>query len=826
LNRMDKQDSVDDQSSLPTRAVASMGKRAVVISMLWLSFAVAPVVGQTTSEPLISNNSPEVGSSLTAETIASLPLAENVYSLLETTQSEVISDRFNGSGLNLGENARVGGFLGSWSQTSFRIGDIDISDPSGSGAPLLFPELLWWDRVTVATALMPIDFNTPGLGVTLIPAPPGATWNTTVRGSVSAGGLASPTPNGPVPPIARLDNYGYASARASGPLIANRLGLVAGGAWAQSSKFIREATPASDSDLASGFAHLIFTPSTGVESRTLAWVQQTTVPFAYQRLFGPDSSTRDRAVHIQSVLDRRMENLRLRIDGGYTERFRTNDTGGVFSVNADRLTDGPIPAIAAATGNQSTGRWSIGAHVQPRPASSQRHVLEAGANLDRTFLSVSDQFAGRIGELVDGTPARTWFFSNAPGEASRSHATTLALFATDRVVLSPAVTADVGLRFESIAGRGGGSSSDVTWHSLLPRADLRWQFGNKAIVGGYRRSANRLNLDLLAFGDPNAETAVVTRFLSAPLASAAVIDVVGPGTAGHPGLTSIDPNLRRPYTDEYVIGIESQRRGWLRVGLTGIARREANLIAVEDVGVPLSSYSTVSIPDPGHDFGSTADDQVLTAYNRLPASYGQNKYVLMNSGEQAATVFGLKMWAEGSTDRLAVLFAATASAANGSAASRGYGPLENDQDGVGELLTDPNAATFARGRLFSDRAFTIKWTTTYRFPADIKLGVIARYQDGQPFARLVMVPSLNQGAELIRAYPNAGNRFTFTGTLDIRVQKSFRVGRQRVDGIVDFYNLATRSNEVEEYTVTGATFRTPTAIEPPRSIHLGLRFVL
>jgi hypothetical protein len=812
---MHKQDSTDDQSPLGV----------VVISMLWLSLA-APVLCQTTSEPLIPTNSPEVGSSLTADTIASLPLAENVYSLLETTQSEVIADRFNGSGLNLGENARVGGFLGSWSQTSFRVGDIDISDPSGSGAPLLFPELLWWDRVTVATALMPIDFNAPGLGVTLFPAPPGTTWNTTVRGSVSGGGLASPTPDGPVPPIARLNNYGYASARASGPIIANRLGLVAGAAWAQSSKFIREATAATDSDLASGFAHLIFTPSASVESRTLAWLQQATVPFAYQQLFGPHSSTRDRAVHLQSVLDRRLENLRLRIDGGYTERFRTNDTGGIFSVNADRLTDGPIPAIAAAIGNQSTGRWSIGVHVQPRPSSTPRHNLEAGANLDRAFLTVSDQFAGRIGELVDGTPARTWFFSNSPGEASHSHATTLALFGTDRIVLSPAVTAAVGLRFESTAGRADGSSSDVAWHTVLPHADLRWQFGNTAIVGGYRRSANRLNLDLLAFGDPNAETANVTRYLPAPLASAAVIDHVGPGTGGNPGFSSIDPNLKRPYIDEYVIGIESQQRGWLRAGLTGIARREANLIAVNDVGVALSSYSTIGIADPGHDFASSADDQVLTAYNRLPASYGQNKYVLMNSGEQPATVFGLKMWAEGSTDRLAVLFGATASAANGSAASRGYGPLENDQDQLGELLTDPNAATFARGRLFSDRAFTIKWTTTYRFPKDIRLGVIARYQDGQPFARLVMVPSLNQGAELIRAYPNAGNRFTFTGTLDIRVQKSFRFGTQRVDGIVDFYNLATRSNEVEEYTVSGPAFRTPTAIEPPRSIHVGLRFVL
>jgi hypothetical protein len=350
--------------------------------------------------------------------------------------------------------------------------------------------------------------------------------------------------------------------------------------------------------------------------------------------------------------------------------------------------------------------------------------------------------------------------------------------------------------------------------------------GNIALVGGYRRSANRLNLDLLAYGDPNAETAIVTRFLSAPLAAAAIVDRVGPGTAGNPAFSTVDPNLKRPYTDEYVIGIESLRRGWLRVGLTGIARREGNLVAVTDIGVPLTSYSTIGIPDPGHDFADSTDDQTLIVYNRLPASYARNQYVLTNSGEQAATAFALKMWAAGSTDKLAVLFGATASAANGSAANRGYGPLENDQDLVGELSTDPNAATFARGRLFSDRAFTIKWTTTYRFPKDIRLGVIARYQDGQPFARLVAVPTLNQGAELIRAYPNAGNRFTFTGTLDIRVQKGFAIGKQHIDGIIDFYNLATRSNEVEEYTVTGSNFRTPTAIEPPRSIHVGVRLLL
>src|SRR5260221_6706449 len=85
---------------------------------------------------------------------------------------------------------------------------------------------------------------------------------------------------------------------------------------------------------------------------------------------------------------------------------------------------------------------------------------------------------------------------------------------------------------------------------------------------------------------------------------------------------------------------------------------------------------------------------------------------------------------EHASDRLYVLFGATASAAEGAGSNRGYGPLENDQDQPGELFTNPNAASYARGRLFGDRAFTIKWTTMYRFPWDITVG-------GSPATRTV-----------------------------------------------------------------------------------------
>ena len=111
----------------------------------------------------------------------------------------------------------------------------------------------------------------------------------------------------------------------------------------------------------------------------------------------------------------------------------------------------------------------------------------------------------------------------------------------------------------------------------------------------------------------------------------------------------------------------------------------------------------------------------------------------------------------------------------------------------------------------------------YRFPKDIRLGAIARYQDGQPFSRIVVVPDLNQGAEGIQAFANGRSRFAFTGTLDVRVQKGFAIWRARLDAILDAYNLLNMTKEVEEYVVTGARFRETTAVQPPRALHLGLR---
>ncbi len=124
--------------------------------------------------------------------------------------------------------------------------------------------------------------------------------------------------------------------------------------------------------------------------------------------------------------------------------------------------------------------------------------------------------------------------------------------------------------------------------------------------------------------------------------------------------------------------------------------------------------------------------------------------------------------------------------------------------------------------MFTERGYTIKTSGSYQFAHDVTFGLIGRYQDGQHFARLVILPGLNQGIEAVRAFRNGRTRFTFSMTVDARLQKAFTIGTRRLTAILDAYNVFNQALEVEEFSVTGATSRLTSAVQPPRVIQLGI----
>ena len=778
---------------------------------------------QPTAAPL---DPPTVSTLLDADVIGDLPSDGTVLSLLETTEPSLIADRISGGGLYTGQAPRIGGFLSSWSQTLYRLGEVSVSDPTGSGTPLLIPDIDLWRAVTITTGMQPAYFNGAGVVISLDPGVPSSKWTTKLSGMGFGSNSSGTFPAGidtRVSPLAVLGSGGWdrASGVASGPLVTDAAGNARlSGFFAASWTRGRTRLAGNPSALETGtsgsaFAHLVFAPRDTDAVHVIGWVQKNT----------PAAGSDNTATHLQGIWERRVATARsLRLFGAYTQRVGTAANSGQ-NLTIERLTEGPLDRLAFDAAS-TVRQWTVGARLPAARAGNQ--TLEGGLEIGGARDRSTGFYQGVAGELVDGHSARVWVFNPPAAAQSLRHERTIDGHIEDSFTAGSHVIINAGLRFESVDASAEGAAARISWQTWLPRARAAWTIApawRPTIFAGLSRTAYELPLDLLAIGDPGAPTANVYQWLPVSdlsvKSTGALIATIGPGSNGNASFAQIDSDLKRPTTDELTVGIDAHPLGALTLRAAGFLRRERNRIALTDTGTLATAFTLSGVPDPGLQLENPADDQVLPVYNRNVSSLGQGRYLLTNSGAQAATSKSIEISAELRTPHVILFGGASANQSEGSAAAVGAGPLENDQTIVGDLFVDPNAATFDRGRVFTDRAYTIKVATILRLPQDVRVGVIARYQDGQPFSRLVVVPDLHQGAEAIRAFPNGQSRFTFTETVDMKVQKGFRIGRDKVDAVLEVFNLLGTKNETEERMVSGSTFRAITATQPPRAFHAG-----
>lgn len=753
---------------------------------------------------------PDVGpltSVLDFRALQDLPSTGSLFSLLETTQAEVVSDRFFG-GVNPADAGRLGVFLTSPTQTTFLVDGVDVTS-GDRGGPLFVPPVHVWQEARVTSGAFAADISGPGLLVSLDPLRPSSSWRASAEGSGSGGWLVGNSGR-LAAPIARPAGWSHASAVVGGPIVPGRAGILISASRTRASQFERGGVSASEQAVDSILSHLVLAPRTGNEVRTIGWRQVTT------------SHGREASTHLQSTWQRGVPTAAgWRIFGAVTDRTWELPSGGQALQVIERLVDGPVSSVAVPGGGRER-KWSAGWRTTGIAVrtSGVRHALDAGVDASRASATADAAPAVRVGELVGGIPARLWSYS-ASAAAQRTRIG-LAAFVADTVRLSEGLSVEAAVRFDRTTGKARGARQGITWNSISPRVSARWELGWTAIYAGLTRTAETLLTDVLAYGDPSAAVADVRRWngtSEGPLVARA-----GPGAGADGRLTMIDPALERPTTRELIAGIEATPPRFARVRFTTVFRRRAHQVALFNVGVPASSYGVFRIADPGPNLLDPIDDQLLPIYDRAPETFGRDRYLLSNAEEEPARLRGATVIVDRSTPRMFFSAGAAMGWTYGEAGNRGYGPAENDLGIVGELFTDPNAATHARGNLFADRQYTVRIATAYRFAHDITVGGVARYQDGQAFSRMVVVPDLNQGADAVRAFRSGKSRFTFTGTLDLRIQKGIPLPKgRRAVLLVDGYNVLNLDKEVEEWVATGPRFRTPTAAQPPRAVHLGVR---
>jgi hypothetical protein len=781
-----------------------------------------------------------------------LPSSGTAWSLLETAEPAAILDRIDGAGLYLGEPKRFSMRGSSWTQNAVLLDGVDLTDPLRGGTPLAWPETLRLGRIEAVSGLAPVEQAQPGVALALVSRATARTWRGAVQSEAVTEGLQADTAGGEAPPVARFGSLAEAEGFLSGPL-GPRLRLSLSGRFGRLHRFERRDPEALESRLVSGTGELFYEPGERDELRLLVSAQAVRRPFAARALFFGEAPTETAdALGAQVHWTRARKGATVSAFAGlWSGLFEPQTAGHLTGRPVERTLDGPAGELVfPARSRRNVAVAGASLALRAARLGGLWHAPRAGVSFRHASATQRAGASFPIPETVGGLPARVWEYAWS-GPDSRRHLRDLAAWAADRLVLGDRLLIEAGLRLDLSAGSAEGAAQGVSWTTLSPRLSARLRLtesGRFTVFGGYADYRHALRLEPFTFGDPNGPEAAVYlwddlnrdgRF--APEERGVLVARVGPGAADG-ALAAIDPALRPPRTRELALGLEwSPGRDWT-LRLIGFDRRESDLLESVDVGVPVSGYDVRYLPDPAGDIDGPQDDQLLPVYDRKPETFGLDRYQLTNPAGHESLHQAVELRVEKPVgSRFVFLAGATASRTEMAGAYRGFRVGENDQGVLGELHDDPNADTHSRGRGFFDRAFTIKLAASYRVPGDWRFGAVARYQDGQPFGRLVVVPDLAQGPEAVPATPRgqivrggavdekgryivpSGHRFSFTLTIDARIEKGLHLGTRRLALFAEAFNLLGTRNEVEEDALWGPGFRTPTAVQPPRVVALGIR---
>ncbi|HEY2906475.1 MAG TPA: TonB-dependent receptor [Vicinamibacterales bacterium] len=285
--------------------------------------------------------------------------------------------------------------------------------------------------------------------------------------------------------------------------------------------------------------------------------------------------------------------------------------------------------------------------------------------------------------------------------------------------------------------------------------------------------------------------------------------------------TSIDPNFKRPYTDEYSAALDRELMANTKLSVVYTYRREK--LAQVTIN-PDSPYATTltNATDPGLDgVVGTADDGSYGFYARTSAL---NRSVITNDPTQLQTYKGVEITV---TKRLSNRWQMLA----------GYTLSKNELSGVSSD-TSPNFLINANGNITStanaDRPNQFKLTGMYILPwRDVIVSGNFSAQQGPPITRQISRAVGFSTNQVINLEPLGNTRLDTLTKVDLRLGKQFKFNSRSFEASVDFDNLLNADtiwsvrNRTEATAFTDPTtgtkatlqqFQSPVAILAPRTV--------
>jgi hypothetical protein len=800
------------------------------------------------SQTILSNSSEE-----------GLPSGNNIWNLVENQDLSATSSRIDVGGLWTGVPALLSGRGSvSWTQSAFLLNGMDFTDPYQGGTPLFYPDFWSWDSIRLVNADFPVEVISPGAYLDMTTPPESPTWH----GGLSAFYADKNFTSSNITPalvkenltdddtLHRLADFHF---HLTGPL-SKRTSFYASLTSQSMSRDIAQFSPDDVSSILSGMVGVEFRLSEG-SCLNLLWAGQD-VRDDHQGaapLVDPAATTQARNIYnvLQAVWEKRFsESHSFRAGLGFASgSLRSDFQADALGPNRSDLFFGQDQGVAPEADRDA--RLVINAFAQGQASlgepASTHHLLEYGLNLKYT--QASSQKTIRDGMhliFFEDQPIEVVKF-NTPTE-DREAALHLNLYGQETLYLGRllSVTAGFNLRFSHGWVPGTAPSPQAGWASLTPSDGGRISWLNLSprlsvdlALSDTRASYIRLSaaryyytlpLNYLAYGNPGALGGLVYSWNDAngdrlfqDAEASTLLRRQGPLFG------RVDPNLKSPSVDELMLALSIDLGRRWTLSFAGYLRETRNLVAALNTGVPFSAYDAVTLHDNGDDaIPGDWDDLTFTVYNQKPEALGRDFFLLTNadadtrvSRYRGADLTLIKR-PGGPFD---FFFSFQAIEAIGWA-NPGNSALENDDGVIGSLYADPNTLINAKGRLRFDRGFTVRTGFSLKTVAGITIGAVIKYYDGQPFARQIIVTGFNQGPFYIMAHTRGVARYEYNRTVDVRLEKDFRLGPTRLCLILDGFNIFNRSLATKQNEWSGPDFglRFATEVQSPRMFRLGIGF--
>jgi hypothetical protein len=804
----------------------------------------------STSSPILLDYTQNVYQTfISGSQISDLPSAHNVWSLVENQDLSATSSRIDVGGLWGTIPAYLSGRGGtSWTQTSFSLNGMDVTDPYSQGMPLFYPDFFALHATQSINASAPPNVPSPGGHFNIITKQAESRFH----GGVSLFFIDKILQSSNITP--ELEEEGIFESHKfnrsidgnfhlSGPIIPEKLSFATSFTDTHISRDIADYEGDDKSSVISGLFGLKYNfEQSSIDFLWTGQIVSHPTYGAYRRV--PEVATSNRRDHyniFQTIWRKNIQNRHFLKAGlsfaqGHISSDFQPESGSQYGEEIFRKI---LSGTAASAAKSTRNLWTL--QIQGNSFLSTKrkiqHRFQYGLQLQYASASSSEKIKDDLHLHFFGKNPLEVIKFNTPIDHKEA-GLHFNLYFQDSITLPDFLSVYFGLHLSGSRGWIPGSSASletnrISWWNISPRLGFMVPL-TRSKKSAIHISAGRyyftLPLEYLTYGNPGSLGGMAYDWNDRngdgwyqEGESEKLLRRIGPRFA------EIDPDLKRPYTNELAISLETVFGSSWHFSFGLFTRETKNLIAAVNTGVPFSAYNPVTFKDSGDDrMLGNPDDLTFTVYDQQKTTLGQDSFLLTNTEDRdritnyhGADITLVKYFGE----RFTFFLSLTATNAKG-ATNPGNTHRENDEGVVGDLYANPNTLINARGRVAFDRAYTGRIGVSYLAPFDIRLGCIIKYYDGQPFARKLIVPDLTQGPFYIQANPRGLSRYEYNRTVDVRLEKIFHLPKGKLRVILDGFNILNRAlaTEENEWTSPEYPLRYATEIQSPRVFRLGLAY--